>query len=92
MLPDPGADRVHHLEIDAQQVVAAHAGLARNSGSDNDHVGAGDRGIVARTGQSRVDALYGRRLGQIQRLALRYAVDDIEKDDVAELFQRREQG
>src|SRR3984957_931627 len=92
VLPDPRTDRVHNLEIDAEQVVAAHSGFAGNAGSDDGHVGAGDRGIVARAGQSRVDALYRRRLGQVERLALRHAVDDIEKDDVAELFQRRQEG
>ena len=48
---DAGADRLHHLEIDAEQVVAAHAGLARHAGGDDDDVGAGDGGVVARAGQ-----------------------------------------
>ncbi len=42
---DARADRVHHLEIDAEQIVAAHAGLARHAGGDDHHVGAGDLGV-----------------------------------------------
>jgi hypothetical protein len=38
----PFADRLHDLEVDAEQVVAAHARLARHAGGDDDHVGAGD--------------------------------------------------
>ena len=87
----PAADRVHDLEVDAEQVVAAHARLAGNAGGDDDDVGAGDRRIVARAGQSRVDALNRGRFRQIQRLALRHAVDDVEKDDVAQLFHRRQE-
>ena len=43
---DALADRLHHLEVDAEQVVAAHARLAGDAGGDDDHVGAGDVGIV----------------------------------------------
>ncbi len=88
---DPRRHRVHDLEVDAEQVVAAHAGLAGDACGDDDDVGAGDRGIVARAGQSRVDALNRGRFGQIQRLALRHAINDVEKDDVAELLQRRQE-
>src|SRR5208337_1749307 len=40
---DAGADRFHDLEVDAEQIVAAHPGLARYSGRDDDNVGASDR-------------------------------------------------
>ena len=43
---DALADRLHHLQIDAEQVVAAHARLAGDAGGDDDHVGAGDVGII----------------------------------------------
>ena len=35
VLLDAGADLLHHLEVDAEQVVAAHAGLARHAGGDD---------------------------------------------------------
>ena len=41
------ADADHHLGVDADQVVAAHARLARHAGRDDDHVGARDVGVVA---------------------------------------------
>ena len=43
---DALADRLHDLQIDAEQVVAAHARLARHAGGDDADVGAGDVGIV----------------------------------------------
>ena len=43
VLGDALADRLHHLEVDAEQVVAAHARLARHAGGDDADVGAGDR-------------------------------------------------
>ena len=87
---DARRNRVHDLEVDAEQVVAAHAGLAGNAGGDDDNVGAGDRRIVARARKSRVDALDRGRFRQIQRLALRHAVDDVEENDVAQFLHRRQ--
>ena len=39
---DAGADLLHHLEVDAEQIVAAHARLARHAGGDDADVGAFD--------------------------------------------------
>ena len=85
---DAGADRVHHLEIDAEQVVAAHAGLARHAGGDDDDVGAGDVGVGTGPRQLGVEAVDRRGFGEIERLALRNAVDDVEENDVAQFLQR----
>ncbi len=87
---ETGADRLHNLEIDAEQVVAAHARLPRHAGGDDDDVGAGDGRIVARAGELGVKALDRTRLSEIERLALRDAVDDVEEDDVAEFLKRRQ--
>ena len=38
----PAPTWLHDLEIDAEQIVAAHAGLARHAGGDDAHVGAFD--------------------------------------------------
>ena len=54
---DALADRLHHLQVDAEQVVAAHARLAGDAGGDDDDVGAGDVGIVVRAGDLGVEAL-----------------------------------
>ncbi len=86
---DAGADRVHHLQVDAEQVVAAHAGLARHAGGDDDHVGAGDVGVGTRPRQLRVEALDRPGFGEVERLALRNAVDDVEQHDVAEFLHAR---
>jgi hypothetical protein len=65
------AHRLHHLEVDAEQVVAAHARLARDTGGDDHHVGAGDVGIIVGTRDLCVEALDRAALRQVQRLALR---------------------
>jgi hypothetical protein len=84
---EAGADCLHHLQIDAEQVVSAHAGLSRHPRGDDDDVGAGDGRVVARADELGVEALDRPRFGEIERLALRNAVDDIEEHDVAQLLQ-----
>ena len=80
------ADRLHDFGIDAQQVVAAHARLAGDSGGDDDHVSAADGAIAFGPLNAGVEAFDGRRLRNIQGLALRSSADDIEQDDVAQFF------
>jgi hypothetical protein len=38
ILGDAGANLLHHLEVDLEQIVAAHARLARHAGGDDHHV------------------------------------------------------
>jgi len=91
MLLDRGADLAHDLGVDAEQVVAAHAGLARDAGGDDDDVGAGDRRVVGAAVDRGVEILDRRGLRDIERLALRHAVDHVEQHDVAELLQADQQ-
>jgi hypothetical protein len=88
---DALADRLHHLQVDADQVVAAHARLARDAGGDDADVRAGDVGIIVGAVELRVIASTGPP-GKIERLALRHALDDVEQDDVAQLPDRGEMG
>jgi hypothetical protein len=67
---DAFADGLHDLQVDAQQVVAAHARLARHAGGDDADVGAGDVGIVVDALQRDVLAEHGRGFGDVQGLAL----------------------
>ncbi len=89
---DALTDRLHHLEVDAEQVVAAHPGLARHAGGDDADVGPGDVGIVVGALQRRVEFLDRPRLRDVERLALRRAFGDVEEDDVAEFLDRGEMG
>ena len=75
---DAGADLLHHLEIDAEQIVAAHAGLARHAGGDDADVGALDRVVGVGAGELGVETVDRRRLGDVERLALRDALGDVE--------------
>ena len=84
---DAGADLIHHLEIDAEQIVAAHAGLARHAGGDDAHVGAFDGLVGVGAGEFRVEALDRRGLRDVERFALRDALRDVEHHDVAEFFE-----
>src|SRR3546814_11298353 len=59
--------------------VAAHAGLAGDPRGDDHHVGALDGGVAAGAGELGVIALDRSRLDEIQRLALRHPVDDVEE-------------
>ena len=90
VLLDAGADLLHHLEVDAQQIVAAHAGLARHAGGDDADVGAVDRVIGVGAGEVGVETVDRGRLRDIERLALGHAFGDVEHHDVAELLQADE--
>src|SRR6202166_656449 len=84
---DAGADLPHHLEIYVEQIVAAHARLARHAGGDDAHIGAVDRFIGVSAGYFGVEIVDRRGLGDIERLTLRDAFHDVEHHDVAELFE-----
>ena len=89
---DALADRLHHLQIDAEQIVAAHARLAGDAGGDDAHVGAGDVGIIGAALQRRVEIVDRPGLRDVERLALGNALGDVEQDDVAQLAHRGEVG
>ncbi len=84
---DAGADLLHHLDVDADEVVAAHARLARHAGGDDAHVGALDVGVGVGAAQVAVEAFDRARLRDVERLALGQAFGDVEDDDVAQLLE-----
>ena len=92
IFPDAGADLLHDLEVDAEQIVAAHAGLARHAGGDDADIGALDAGIVVDAGIARIETLDRRGLGDVEPLALRNAFGDVEHDDVAEFLEADQVG
>ena len=87
---DAGADLLHHLEIDAQEIVAAHAGLARHAGGDDADLGVVERLIGIGAGEMRVEAVDRGGLRDIERFALRHALGDIEHHDIAQFLQADE--
>ena len=89
---DAGADLAHDLEIDVEQIVAAHARLARHAGGDDAHIGAFDGIVAVGAGELGVEIVDRRGLGDVERLALRDALHDVEHHDVAELFEADEMG
>ena len=89
---DAGADLLHHLEVDAEEIVAAHAGLARHAGGDDADLGAVDRLVGIGAGQLGVEAVDRRGLREVERLALRNAFRDVEHHDVAKLLETDEMG
>ena len=89
---DAGADLPHHLEIDAEQIVAAHAGLARHAGGDDADVGALDGVVAVGAGELGVETIDRRGFGDVERLALRDAFHDVEHHDVAEFLEADEVG
>ena len=88
----PGADRLHDLGVDADQVVAAHARPAGDAGGDDDHVGALDGAITPRPPDAGVKPFDRGRFGDVERFALRNAADDIEQHDIAQFLQSGQMG
>ncbi len=74
------------LRLIAKQIVAAHAGLARHAGGDDADLGAVERFVGIGADQVGVEAVDRRRLRDIERLALRHALGDVEQHDVAEFL------
>ncbi len=89
---DARANLFHHLEVDAQKVVAAHARLARHACGHDDNVCAFDCCVVVGAGIFRIKTVNRRRFGNIQSLTLRGAFRNVEKDDVAEFLQTSQMG
>src|SRR6185312_1625782 len=81
------ADHIFHdLVIRVQQIIAAHTGLARNSGGDNDDVGVGGVGVVVGAEDVGIALLDGHSFEQVERFALRHTFDDIDQNYVGEFF------
>jgi len=86
----PGMSRDDLLGINLkvmEQVVTAHAGLARHAGGDDAHRGALDCLVGIGAGEAGVKTFDRRCLSEIERLALRHAFHDVEEDDVTKLFE-----
>jgi len=86
VLLDAFADRFHHFQVDAQQVVAAHARLARHAGGDDADIGARDIGVIIGALHHGVEAFGGTRLRDVERFALRGAFGDVEQHHVAKFL------
>jgi hypothetical protein len=91
-LLDAVADRFHDLQVDAQKIVAAHAGLARHAGGHDDHVRILDGGVVVRALVAGVEAVHRPGLGDVEALALGHALGDVEEHHVAQFLQADEVG
>ena len=80
------------LEIDAEQIVARHAGLARHPGGHDDHVGACQIVPAGGAADGGVVAEHGAVLLEIERLALREPelLRDVEQPHVAQLLPGRQ--
>ena len=70
------------LLVRREQVVAAHARLARKPGGDHDDVGAGRLVVAVGAGDVRLVADDRPGLVEVERLALRHALDDVHEHDV----------
>ena len=79
---DAVADGLHDLQVDAEKVVAAHARLAGNACSYDADIGTGDVGVVVGPLEACVETRDRPGLGDVERLSLRRAFDDVEEDDV----------
>src|SRR3546814_20925066 len=71
---------LHDLQIDAQQVIAAHARLASDPGSNNDDVRASNVGIIVRALQVRIKAFHRAALGKVKCFTLRHALNHVEQE------------
>ncbi len=69
-----------------EEVVAAHARLARQTAGDDDDVRARVIGGIVRALDVAVEVFQAGRLQHVEGLALRHALDDVVQDDVAQFL------
>ena len=86
MLHHLADDRFHDVVVRVEQVVAAHAGLARDAGGDDDDVGVRGVFVVVGAADVGVALLDGHGFEQIESFALRDAFDDVDENDVGEFL------
>src|SRR5579875_3069614 len=78
----------HDFVIRLQQIVAAHARLAWNAGGDHHDVRISGVGVVIRTGDLAVALFNGHSLEQVESLALRDSLDDVDQHHIREFLRR----
>ena len=78
--------------VGEQQIVAAHARLARQARRDHHHVGIRRGRVIVRARDADVVAFDGAHLEHVERLALRHAFDDVHQNHVAQFFIREVDG
>jgi hypothetical protein len=88
VVADAFANGLHHLEVDAEQVIAAHAGLARHAGRHDDDVRACDVLVIVGADDLGVKAFDRAALRKVESLALGHAFHHVEQDDVAQFLLR----
>ena len=87
MLHDAAADRLHDLQVDPEKIVAAHAGLARDAGGDDHDIRTGNRRVGVGASIADVEAVDRRRFGDVQCLALRNPLGDVEEHHIPKVLQ-----
>ena len=90
VLDDLGGDVLHDLVVHVQQVVAAHAGLARHARGDDDDVGVGAFGEIlgADADHARGRAFDRARFVNVERDAGRFRICNVNDNYVSELSLR----
>ena len=80
----PAHDGGHDAGVLRDEVVSAHARLAGQAGGHDDDLAAGRVGVPVRAGDLDVVADDRGGLGEVERLALRQALDDVHEDYVGQ--------
>jgi hypothetical protein len=88
VLLDALAHGADHLGVDAHEIVARHAGLARHTRGHDHHVGAFDVLVAGAAGVGCIETRDRRELGDVERLTLgrAFRLGDVEQDDVAQFL------
>ena len=77
---------LHDTGILVDKIVSAHSRTSWQTRRHDDDIGIGGRFIVIRTGEIDVVSVHGTRCQQIQRLALRDTLSDIDQDHIAKFL------
>ena len=83
---DTFADRFHDGRVDAKEIVTAHARLAGDASCYDDNIGTLEGGVSVGALDGAIKTFNRRRFRQVQRLALRNAFNNVEKNDISQFF------
>ena len=88
MLPNCSADRLHDPEIDSDQIIPAHARLARHSGGHDDDIGTCDRLVLIEGGAGHrcVLTIHRGSFGDVEAFAFGDPTFHVDEDDIAQLL------
>ena len=87
ILLDAFRNRSHNLGVNFNQIITAHAGLTRQTCSDDNNIRTFDILVIVGSGHTDIKTIDRGSLCNIQSFSLRHVFDDVKQNDITQLAQ-----